>query len=309
MGLTDTLSNLATEAVNPNTVRIDELDSLAMVGLLHSENQSVQDAVKLVMPEIAQAIDMLADTLANRKRMVYVGAGTSGRLGILDASEMPPTFGLDPALISGLIAGGSKAVFEAVEGAEDSWAGGSAALVEDQVVNTIPIGMVVGISASGRTPFVLGALEHASALGMHTVLISTNQAELVHAFAPFTELQICAPVGPEPITGSTRMKSGTAQKIILNMITTGAMVLLGKTYGNVMVDVQPTNEKLKNRAVRIVCQLANTNETLAMETLVQANWNVKVAIVMITKSISMHQALEVLTEHSGRLRMILEGKA
>lgn len=305
---TDMLSNLTTEAVNPRTIHIDELDTLAMVGLLQEENTKVHDAVKLVVSEIAQAVDMLADTLRNGKRMVYVGAGTSGRLGILDASEMPPTFGLDPTLINGLIAGGYKAVFTSVEGAEDSMSAGSEALVENQSTNPIPIGMVVGISASGRTPFVLAALEHAAKLGLHTVLVSTNQVELVRAFAPFADLCICAVVGPEPITGSTRMKSGTAQKLILNMLTTGAMVLLGKTYGNVMVDLQPTNEKLKNRAVRIVCQLAHTNEQTAIQTLEQTNWKVKVAVVMIAKSYTEQQATNELVARNGRLRMILEGK-
>lgn len=305
---TDMLSNLTTEAVNPRTIHIDELDTLAMVGLLQEENTKVHDAVKLVVSEIAQAVDMLADTLRNGKRMVYVGAGTSGRLGILDASEMPPTFGLDPTLINGLIAGGYKAVFTSVEGAEDSMSAGSEALVENQSTNPIPIGMVVGISASGRTPFVLGALEHAAKLGLHTVLVSTNQVELVRAFAPFADLCICAVVGPEPITGSTRMKSGTAQKLILNMLTTGAMVLLGKTYGNVMVDLQPTNEKLKNRAVRIVCQLAHTNEQTAIQTLEQTNWKVKVAVVMIAKSYTEQQATNELVARNGRLRMILEEK-
>ncbi len=305
MTLLEQLSWLTTEAINPRTADVDLLSAKELVAVLHQEDLLVANAVGFVTDRIVAAVDMLVGTIQSGKRMVYVGAGTSGRLGILDASEMPPTFGVDPDLISGVIAGGKEAVFRSFEGAEDNRMEGGLALRAEQTRDERNIGMVIGLSASGRTPFVLGALDEAKERHMHTVLVSTNSEETVRTIAPNVDLLICAPVGPEPIAGSTRMKSGTAQKMIINMITTAAMIRLGKTYGNVMVDVKPTNEKLRARAIRIVQSLADVSETPAREALTKAQWNVKAAIVMLRMHCSLEHALERLEQCGGLLRLAI----
>lgn len=302
----DLLSALTTEAVNERTANIDLASTSDLVQMLHTEDRRAVEAVEMVLPEVTQAVDMLVDTITGGRRMVYVGAGTSGRLGILDASEMPPTYGLDPSLIGGLIAGGRDAVFQSVEGAEDSGSDGAAAVMAYQEGDPRPLGMVVGLSASGRTPFVIGALRAASERGMRTVLVSTNAIETVKTIAPFVDLLICPPVGPEPIAGSTRMKSGTAQKLILNMITTGAMIRLGKTFGNVMVDLRATNHKLRMRAIRTVGKVCGIDDTRAEQLLDGSSWNVKVAIVMGVRGLEADAATALLASVDGRIRKAIE---
>lgn len=305
MSLLETLGELTTEAVNPNTADIDLLETTAMVALLHSEYTLAQGSITRVVPQVAQAVDMLVDTVLGGRCMVYVGAGTSGRLGILDASEMPPTYGVDADLVGGIIAGGTPAVFASVENAEDNFDAGATALATYAEASPREIGMVIGLSASGRTPFVIGALKAADEQGMLTVLVSTNNSPTVHALAPSQTLHICPQVGPEPIAGSTRMKSGSVQKQIINMITTAAMVRLGKTYGNVMIDLKPTNEKLRARAIRTVSRLGMVSATRSEELLTQADWNVKTSIVMARKACSRNDALELIQAAKGRVRTIL----
>ncbi len=300
------LSSLTTEAINPRTAEIDLLDTRQIIELLHQEDQLVDNAVGFVLGQVSTAADMLVKTVQSGKRMAYVGAGTSGRLGVLDASELPPTYGADPDLVVGIIAGGAAALVRSIEGAEDNPLDGGKAIHEENARDVRPLGMVVGLSASGRTPFVLGALKEAHRLDMYTVLISTNDEDVVRSQVPFADLLICPPVGPEPIAGSTRMKSGTAQKMIVNMITTSAMVRIGKTYGNVMVDVQPTNEKLRDRAVRIVSLLGNVGTNESRHLLEVCSWRVKTAIVMAARGCDFAEAEAMLQAAGGRVRAVLE---
>lgn len=303
MMLHETLAALTTEVVNPRTAEIDALDSRGIVGLLNTEDAAVAGAVSLVLDDIARAVDLVVDTLSVGGRLIYVGAGTSGRLGVVDASEMPPTYGTHPFMIQGVIAGGPGAVFASVEGAEDDPVRGAEAVLD--AMGGLPA-LVCGISASGRTPFVLGSLEAAHKAGHPTVLLSTNQAETVRTFAPYVDVLICPVVGPEPIAGSTRMKSGTAQKMVLNMISTATMVLLGKTYGNVMVDLQLTNAKLVERARTIVMKLTGIDRESASELLAQADGHVKTALVMSAHHCSKDEAQQRLERAHGMVRIAME---
>lgn len=303
MTLLEQLTTLTTEEINPGTLDIDRADARGIVGMLHAEDMAISGAIANELDHVAEAVEMVAGALGRGGRLIYVGAGTSGRLGILDASEMPPTYGTDPALVRGIIAGGQAAVFRSVEGAEDSSDAGARALDEVEVG---VLDVVCGISASGRTPFVTGALEHALGKGAKTIFLTTNPRHVVRPYVPNVHVLICPVVGPEPIAGSTRMKSGTAQKMVLNMITTGAMVRLGKTYGNVMVDLQLTNEKLRVRASRIIMSICGLGQEQAAQLIESAGGHVKTALVMHAHSCSREEAVERLHAANGIVRIAME---
>jgi N-acetylmuramic acid 6-phosphate etherase len=265
------VATAATEQANPRSELLDQLSSSEIVELFVTEERTVEEALRACAESLARTIDLVADALKNGGRMFYVGAGTSGRLGVLDASEIPPTFGAAPELVQGIIAGGATALHRSVEGAEDDREAGAFAVVQRGVSAR---DIVLGISASGRTPFVLGAVERARGIGAKTVLLSCNPQH-----APVgCNIAIDLPTGAEIVTGSTRLKAGTATKIALNIVSTGAMIRLGRVRGNLMVDVQTTNEKLRDRAVRIVAQACACDATVAREKLENASWNVRAAI-------------------------------
>jgi len=294
------LDRLTTEARNPRSEELDRLDTLDMVRLINAEDATVADAVARVAPEIAEAIDVIAERLAHGGRLVYAGAGTSGRLGVLDAAECPPTFNADPGQVIGLIAGGAPALTTAVEGAEDDAEDGAAVLGGiDPTANDV----VVGITASGRAPWVLGALDAARAAGAFTIGFACNTETELQAHA---DLCILPVVGAEVLSGSTRMKAGTATKMVLNMLTTGAMVRLGKTYGNLMVDVQATNEKLVERAIRMVQTLADCDRAAAQRALDACNGSVKPAVLVACLGMDADQARERLQRAGHRLRTALD---
>lgn len=305
MTLFEQLAALTTEAINPETSRIDVAVTRDVVQLLNDQDKTVALAVETELDYITQAVDLIVDRLIRGGRLIYVGAGTSGRLGIVDASEMPPTYGTDPSLIVGIIAGGQNAVFRSVEGAEDSRDEGRQALID---LSVSELDVVCGISASGRTPFVLGALEYAHTIRSGTVFVSTNARSTVQQYAPEAQVLICPLVGPEPITGSTRMKSGTAQKMVLNMLTTASMVKLGKTYGNVMVDLQLTNQKLQERAKRIITTISGVSYEQAEQLLSAANGHVKTALVMAAHQCSREEALGRLHRANGIVRIAMESE-
>jgi len=309
MTLFEQLAALTTEHVNSATADIDLVDTQTLVAMLNREDQMVAEAVATQSESIAAAIDAIAAAFRRGGRLLYVGAGTSGRLGVVDASECPPTYGTHPAMVQGIIAGGKGAMFASVEGAEDDAEAGAAALYDLPTVcgeprSVSPDDVVCGITASGRTPFVTGALERAHALGACTILVSTNPVDLVRTYAPCVAITICPVVGPEPISGSTRMKSGTAQKMVLNMLTTGAMVRIGKTYGNVMVDLQRTNAKLQERAKHIVMRITGATHDHAISLLEASEGSVKVAIVMGLHECSAETARALLAEADGTIRAI-----
>ena len=253
------LGKLKTEGRNQNTLHIDEMSTLDMVQVMCQENRVVEDAVASQAEAIAKAIDIIARQLDAGGHLIYIGAGTSGRLGVVDASECPPTFGVDPTVVRGVIAGGQGAMFRAVEGAEDDRDRGAAELME----NGASAGdVVVGLSASGGAPYVLGALEKAREIGAIPMGITCNLDSLMH---PLCDVMMAPYVGPEVITGSSRLKAGTAQKLILNMLSTGAMVRTGKVVGNLMVNVKPTNSKLRDRCIRILMELGDCDRDTAAD--------------------------------------------
>ncbi len=296
------LGKLVSETRNPATMTLDTLSTLDMVTLFNDEDRKVPQAIALVLPQIAHAIDSAADALKCGGRLIYLGAGTSGRLGVLDASECPPTFGVPAELVVGLIAGGPGALLKAVEGAEDSFTLGEEDLKANQLTAK---DCVVGLAASGRTPYVIGALRYAKSIGCITVAISCNpDSPISHE----SDIAISPVVGPEALTGSTRMKSGTAQKLVLNMISTGAMVKLGKVYQNLMVDVKATNEKLVDRACRIVSEATGISITQAKEVLSQTDFEVKPAILMVLSGVSAELAKASLERHQGYLRAALSAQ-
>lgn len=294
------LQKIATEQRNPNTMNIDTLSTLDMVKLINQEDHRVADAVGEVTDKIAQAVDVIAEKLAAGGRLIYCGAGTSGRLGILDAVECPPTYSTDPETVQALMAGGYGAIFKAVEGAEDSKELG----VQDmQNIHFGPKDVLVGIAASGRTPYVLGCMEYAKQLGAPTVAVTCCPGSELDQFA---DIGIAPAPGPEVVTGSTRMKSGTAQKMVLNMLSTGAMIKLGKVYGNLMVDVKPSNEKLIRRCVTIVCSAAECTEAEATKALEECDYRPKVAIVMVLRGVDAETACAMLQKAEGRIAKVLE---
>lgn len=295
------LGSLVSESRNPATMGLDEMSTLDMVAAFNHEDSKVPQAIHAVLPQVALAVDMAAASFKSGGRLIYLGAGTSGRLGVLDASECPPTFGVPHTMVVGLIAGGPGALLKAVEGAEDSEALG----VEDlKSLQLTAIDTVVGLAASGRTPYVIGALRYASQLGCATVAISCNpDSPIAHE----AKVAISPVVGPEALTGSTRMKSGTAQKLVLNMISTGAMVKTGKVYQNLMVNVKATNVKLVDRACRIVVEATGAARSDAEAALAQTEFEVKPAILMLLSQISAEEAIQRLATHDGFLRAALAG--
>ncbi len=294
------LQKIATEQRNPNTMNIDTLSTLDMVRLINQEDRRVADAVGQVAEQIAQAVDLIADRLSKGGRLIYCGAGTSGRLGILDAVECPPTYSTEPEMVQALMAGGYGAIFKAVEGAEDSKELGA----EDMKrIAFCGKDVLVGIAASGRTPYVMGCMEYARASGAATVAVTCCPGSELDQFA---DIGIAPAPGPEVVTGSTRMKSGTAQKMVLNMLSTGAMIKLGKVYGNLMVDVKPSNEKLVRRCITIVCAAANCTEEEATRALEQCDYHPKVAIVMVLRHVDADTACRLLDKAEGRIAKVLE---
>ncbi|MFC1526888.1 N-acetylmuramic acid 6-phosphate etherase [Candidatus Latescibacterota bacterium] len=289
-------ANLLTEQRNPATEHIDEVSSLELVRVINREDARVATAVEQVLPEVARAVDLAARALGSGGRLFYLGAGTSGRLGILDASECPPTFSADPEMVQGLIAGGKTAVFRAVEGAEDDRRGAVSQFEERQLSSR---DLVVGIAASGVTPYVVGGLEYARQQGCPTVFFTCSPSA---ADAVAADVKIVPEVGPEVLTGSTRMKAGTATKLVLNSITTGAMVKLGKTFGNLMVDLQPTNAKLRDRSVRILGLLAGLGPEAARERLGAAGWSLKLALVMSLCGVDVLEGRRQLQQHGGSVK-------
>jgi N-acetylmuramic acid 6-phosphate etherase len=265
---------MLTEQRNPRTMHVDQLSSLEIVQIINDEDATVAGAVRQSLPQIAQAVDTIVEGMRHGGRLLYIGAGTSGRLGVLDAVECVPTFSTDPAMVQGIVAGGDRAITQSIEGAEDNREAGRAAIRERRVTRH---DTVVGIAASGHTPYVIGALEEANARGAATVAVACN------APAPlFDVAQIAIPalVGPEVITGSTRLKAGTAQKMVLNMLSTASMIRLGKVYGNLMVDLQVTCEKLRDRGERILMETIGVDRATATALLEKSGGHVKTAIVM-----------------------------
>jgi len=293
------LARLATEQRNPASADIDLLDTEAMLAVINDEDARIAAIVRAEIPAIARAVDAITARIEQGGRLIYIGAGTSGRLGVLDASESPPTFNTDPALVVGLIAGGDHALRHPVESVEDQPAAGAAALDDARVSKG---DAVVGIAASGRTPFVLGAMFRAREVGALTIGLSNTKDSLLSAAV---DIPIAPIVGAEVLSGSTRMKAGTAQKLVLNMISTGVMVRLGKTYGNLLVDLQPTNAKLCRRAIGIVRQATGSSDEDAERTLSSASGEVKTAIVMAKLGLSKGAARQRLAAHGGRLRPAL----
>jgi len=290
------LKTMSTENRNPNTMDLDVMSSLDIVKAMNNEDKKVPLAVEQELDNIAKIVDLCIDSLNQGGRIYYIGAGTSGRLGVLDASECPPTFGVSADLFNGLIAGGEKAFLKAVEGAEDSLV-----LAEEDLKghNLSSKDMVIGIAASGRTPYVIGGLQYARSIGARTGSVSCNKNSKISGHADVAVEVIC---GPEVLTGSTRLKAGTAQKLILNMISTATMVRMGKSYQNLMVDVEQTNEKLHVRAVHIIAEATGVSEDLAEKTLAEAGNSAKLAIVMILASCSKEEALERLNKAQGHVR-------
>lgn len=292
------LSSLLTEQRNPDTQTIDLASSLEIVTAINNEDKKVADRIERKLPVIAEAVERIAENIKAGGRLLYFGAGTSGRLGVLDAAECPPTFGTDPDLVQGFIAGGKKAMFKAQEGAEDSEQQGSD---EAENHNITENDIVVGLAASGRTPYVHGIIKEANKRGAATIFITTVTADQVELFEE-VDFMIDIPVGPEVIMGSTRMKSGTAQKMVLNMLSTGAMVRLGKVYENVMVDLQLTNKKLEERAKRIVMMLTDCSYNVAESVLDEADGHVKTAIIMVLTNQTKAEAKKRLKENDGFVR-------
>ncbi|MCI8590281.1 MAG: N-acetylmuramic acid 6-phosphate etherase [Clostridiales bacterium] len=290
---------MKTEMRNENTAKIDTLPTLEMIRLINEEDKKVALAVEKELGKIADAVDLIAAKLKEGGRLIYVGCGTSGRLGILDAAECPPTYSTEPDQVMGIMAGGHAAMFQAAEGAEDHEEAGADDLKK---IALCAKDVVVGIAASGRTPYVLGAMAYAKSVGAGVLSITCCPDSPVEAAA---EIAIVPAPGPEVVTGSTRMKSGTAQKMVLNMLSTGAMIKLGKVYGNLMVDVKPSNEKLIIRCQRIVCEATGADEAAAKAALEQCDHHPKTAIVMLLLGVDAKQAKGLLAEHDGRIADVL----
>lgn len=299
VNLLEQLTQLITEQRNPASMNIDRLSALGIVQLINNEDKKIALAVEKCLPQIAQAVEKIVAAFQAGGRLVYIGAGTSGRLGVLDASECPPTFGVPPEMVVGIIAGGERALRHPIEGAEDNQEQGKQDL---QSIDFSAKDVLVGIAASGRTPYVIGALAYAKSLGATTVSLASNPNS---AMAQLADIAIETIVGAEVLTGSSRMKSGTAQKLVLNMLTTASMILLGKCYQNLMVDVQASNEKLKARAIRIVTEATECSREIAENTLKIADNNAKLAIMMILGDLDKQSAIKILAENQGRLQQAL----
>jgi len=289
------LSKIATERSNVRTSHIDEISTLDMVKLINDEDKKVAPAVEQELKNIAAAVDMIAGQLQQGGRLIYSGCGTSGRLGVLDAAECPPTYSTEPELVMGIIAGGDHAMFEAVEGSEDNRLLGAGDL---KSIHFSKRDVLVGIAASGRTPYVLGAMEYAKSLGACVIAVTCCPGSEIDAMA---DIGIAPDPGPEVVTGSTRMKSGTAQKMVLNMLSTGAMIHLGKVYGNLMVDVKPSNEKLVQRCITIVQNAAKVSREKAVSVLERCGYHPKTAIVMILREANEKEAVQILEACNGHV--------
>ena len=298
--LLEELNGIVSEGQNPDTLDIDLLSSTEILTKINNEDHKVAGAVKLVIPQISEAVDHVVEAFQQGGRLIYIGAGTSGRLGILDAVECAPTYSVSDQQVLGIIAGGDTAVKKAVEGAEDS----TTFAIEDlKNANLTSKDVVVGIAASGRTPYVISAMQYAKSMGVTVVGISCSENK---KFALANDINLCAVMGAEVLTGSTRMKSGTAQKLILNMLSTASMIRSGKSYRNLMIDVNASNEKLYARAVRIVMQATDCNYECATQALIQANNNAKLATLMILTGLDVAEAKASLTTNNGFLRKAVE---
>ncbi|MDH7486436.1 MAG: N-acetylmuramic acid 6-phosphate etherase [Anaerolineae bacterium] len=291
-----------TEARNPATMDIDSLPTAEVVALINAEDASVAQAVQQELPAIARAVELIVEWLQRGGRLLYFGAGTSGRLGGLDAAEMVPTFGTEPGMVQAFIAGGTEAITRAIEGAEDDRQAGAEAVRQAGVGEA---DVVVGITASGRTPWVLGALAEARQRGALTIGLTCTRPSPLEGLA---EVTIAPLVGPEVIAGSTRLKAGTAQKMVLNMLSTATMIRLGKVYGNLMVDVQPTSDKLRERARRILQEAAGVGPEEAEQALEAAGYQVKVALVMLLAGVGAEEARRRLRQATGDVRHALAGR-
>ena len=294
------LEGLSTETRNPETMNLDEMTSLEIVKAMNIEDSKVPFVISKLLPEISKVVDIAAEALKNKGRIFYIGAGTSGRLGVVDSSECPPTFNASPNDFIGLIAGGEKAFIKAVEGAEDSEDLGKQDLINKNFNRN---DICIGLAASGRTPYVIGGLKYAKSIGAKTVSISCNKDSKIGKIA---DISIEAIVGPEVLTGSTRLKAGTAQKLILNMISTGAMILNGKSYKNLMVDLQMTNKKLETRGINIIKEATGVDENEAKEYIKKANGSVKIAIVMILSNCDYEIAKNKLDKSEGKVRLAIK---
>ncbi len=290
------LGQMVTESRDPDTMNLDQMNPLEIITVMNNEDRKIADAIQPWLPKISKIVEWAIESLDNGGRIIYMGAGTSGRLGVLDAAECPPTFGVSPKIVEGMIAGGSSAFIKAVEGAEDNKELGKEDLVaHDLNKNDI----VIGLAASGRTPYVIGGLDYAGSIGCHTAAISCNKDSAIGKAA---EIAVDAVVGPEILTGSTRLKAGTAEKMILNMISTAAMVGIGKTYENLMVDVMQTNEKLHARAENIVMTATGVSKETAKIKIKEAEGNCKTAITMILAECTKEEAVERLKAAKGHIR-------
>lgn len=293
------LEGLTTEARNEATKKIDQVSTLEMVTLINQEDQKVAQAIEKVLPQIAAAIDAAAERFKKGGRLIYCGAGTSGRLGALDAIELTPTYSVSPERAFGILAGGEKAMYQAIEGAEDS----KELAIEDLTQHQLTArDVVIAIAASGRTPYAVSAIEYGKKVGALTISVTCNNQSPMNQLA---EIGIAPIVGPEVITGSTRMKAGSAQKMVLNMFSTGIMVKVGNIYQNFMVNVQPTNEKLMQRATNIIKEAAEIEESQAKEYLEAAQLEVAPAIVMANAHVDFQKAKQLLAEHDGRISEVL----
>ena len=291
---------IITEKSNPNTINIDCASSLEIAQMINNEDLKVAQKINENLEPIAKAIDIISENFLVGGRLFYFGAGTSGRLGVLDASECPPTFSSEPDMVQGIIAGGDRALRFAIEGAEDSK---DLAREDFDKIQATKNDTIVSISASGNANYVIEILKLAKEIGAKTIALTCNPNAKMSEFA---DVVICIETGAEAITGSTRMKAGTAQKMVLNMLTTGAMVKIGKVYKNLMIDVKPTNIKLKDRAARIVAEIAQVEKDIALNTLEKNGYNLKEAVLQIKYGITFEKAQELLKEHNGILRKVFE---
>ena len=296
------LTKISTELRNKKTMELDSLKTEEIVKIMNSEDNEVVKAIKCEINNISNAIELVVKSFNKGGRLIYIGAGTSGRLGVLDAVECVPTFGVPDTMVVGLIAGGDSAFVKAVEGAEDNK---DLAISDLRDINLCRDDIVVGIAASGRTPYVIGGLEYANNIGCNTVSVSCNKNSEI---SKLSKVAIEAQVGPEVLTGSTRLKAGTAQKMILNMLSTGSMIKIGKTYENFMIDLKANNEKLKDRAIRIVAQITGVQCSEALAALLKCDWEIKTAIVTIIMKLDAEEARLELRKHGGVLRKLIKTK-
>ncbi|MDG6897424.1 N-acetylmuramic acid 6-phosphate etherase [Actinobacillus delphinicola] len=294
------VTHLNSEKRNPFSYHLDQMSALEIVHLMNEEDKKIPLAIANILPQIAKAVENIVSAFQQGGRLIYIGAGTSGRLGVLDASECPPTFGSDPEMVKGLIAGGSRALTQAMEGVEDNPEQGKQDL---QAINFCKKDILVGIAASGRTPYVIGALEYAKTQGAETIAITSN---LNSTLANLANIALVPQVGAEVLTGSSRLKSGTAQKMILNMLTTASFVLLGKCYQNLMVDVKVSNKKLQARAINIICEATGCSKEKAENALICADNHAKLAILMLLTGLEKTAAQQLLSKNAGKLANALK---